>query len=132
MVNPQEAGMARVGITYQDVINAAQELDAQGKNPTIEMIRILIGSGSNSTISQHLRTWKSKKNNSISLLCDKDNLPDEFIILMKGLWERVLGEAEDKLLIAEQNFRISLAETNEKLKKLQAENTHWERSQRDL
>ncbi len=49
--------MARPGITSFDVSKAAQQITGQGKAPTIEFIRILLGTGSNSTIGFHLRTW---------------------------------------------------------------------------
>jgi hypothetical protein len=53
--------MARPGINYHDVADAAQQLTGQGKNPTIEGIRAFLGTGSSSTIAPHLRDWKSKQ-----------------------------------------------------------------------
>ena len=50
--------MARPGVTYLDVSNAAQKLVAAGQRPTINTIRIALGTGSNSTLGAHLRNWK--------------------------------------------------------------------------
>ena len=50
--------MARHGITYDDVISAANTLKAQGKSVTIENVRSFLGTGSSGTVNQHLRRWK--------------------------------------------------------------------------
>lgn len=52
--------MARPGVTYSEVVQAAAELTGQGKNPTIEQVRLIIGNGSNSTLANHLRRWKAE------------------------------------------------------------------------
>jgi len=46
-------------VTFEEIVNAAELITAKGDNPTIEKIRISIGSrGSNSTISKHLNNWR--------------------------------------------------------------------------
>lgn len=53
--------MARRGITYDQVANAATAIKARGFEPTIKAIRQELGNeGSFSTISQHLTTWREK------------------------------------------------------------------------
>ncbi len=49
--------MARIGIGYKDVSEAATRLMGQGRNPTVEQVRLLLGTGSSTTIRQ----WKIKK-----------------------------------------------------------------------
>jgi len=41
--------MGRIGITYQDVAKAIPTLQGQQKNPTVDNIRELLGTGSKST-----------------------------------------------------------------------------------
>ena len=53
--------MARKGITYDQVANAAQAIAARGQEPTISAIRVeLNNEGSYSTISQHLNRWRAE------------------------------------------------------------------------
>lgn len=68
--------MARKGITYDQVANAAAAIKARGTEPTIAAIRVeLGGEGSYTTISQHLAKWKDNR------ATDSDNaeLPPEEI-----------------------------------------------------
>ena len=48
--------MARPGILYVEVKQAAEDLSAKGITPTIERLRQRLGAGSFSTISKHLRS----------------------------------------------------------------------------
>ena len=93
--------MARPGVTYLDVSNAAQQLVAAGRTPTIETIRIALGTGSNSTLGAHLRTWKEKQDQT-QQIATKENIPQELISVLKGLWERVMNQSEDKIQAIQQ------------------------------
>ena len=61
--------MARSGITYTEVSNAAKQLIAAGRSPTVETIRITLGTGSNSTINAHLRDWKTRQRACNKITC---------------------------------------------------------------
>ncbi|TNF65901.1 MAG: hypothetical protein EP298_10160 [Gammaproteobacteria bacterium] len=53
--------MARPGLTFEEVQEAAEKLIQQGENPTIMRIReTLGGKGSPNTISKYLKEWKMK------------------------------------------------------------------------
>jgi len=71
-------------------------------NPTIETIRNLLGTGSSSTIAPYLRKWKDSLNQTQQIAC-KENLPEELIALLKGLWERVVAQAEERFERFKQN-----------------------------
>lgn len=49
--------MPRVGIGFKQVAKAADELVNDGKQPTIRLIRALLGTGSPNTIQRHLTQW---------------------------------------------------------------------------
>ncbi|MBS0358046.1 MAG: DNA-binding protein [Proteobacteria bacterium] len=53
--------MGRTGITEYNVEKAILEIQAKGKEPTIEAIRMTLGTGSNSTIAEHLKNWKKQQ-----------------------------------------------------------------------
>ena len=52
--------MARPGINYETVKAAAVDILGQGQHPSIQRIREVLGTGSNSTIAQHLKSWQQE------------------------------------------------------------------------
>jgi len=117
--------MARPGITYDDVANAATELKGQGKNPTIENVRLILGTGSIGTINMHLRKWKSAhiQTKEISL---KENLPEELVSVLKGLWERVVQSSEERLIKMEENYQKTIYELRQESEKYKNNNQRWQ------
>lgn len=117
--------MSRPGVTYFEVAKATQTIVGKGKTPTIELIRSLLGTGSNGTIAAHLRTWREQQDQTQQLAL-KAELPEELISLMKGLWERVTSEANAKIDEIQQSVQTELAELKSKLQKLEQENAVWQ------
>jgi chromosome segregation ATPase len=83
--------MGRIGINFDDVKEKAYQLQGRGKIPTVDAIRDLLGTGSKSTIAQHLKTWKAEEKNG------EGNLPQELLALVTGLWERLNAKAEQRI-----------------------------------
>jgi hypothetical protein len=117
--------MARHGISYQEVAKAAAELVERGKTPTHEHIRQVIGSGSNNTISKYLRQWKANQNIN-SLTAVKENIPAELTQVIKNLWERVVEQAEEKLIEIEKNYIQQVSDLNIQYEKYKANNRRWQ------
>lgn len=117
--------MARQGITYAEVAAAATELTGQGRHPTIEQIRLLLGSGSSTTIANHLKAWKKAQSGNTLLAC-KENLPQELIAVMKGLWERVIATADDKAQAVVVEHREELDKLQRELIKYKRNNQRWQ------
>ncbi len=86
--------MSRTGITYQEVIEAITKLQERGKIPTVDRIRNHLGTGSNSTISRYLREWKSE-----GVLSGANTVPSDLIEMVKELWARLQGKAEQQISI---------------------------------
>lgn len=117
--------MGRPGITYSEVANAAQQISARGSNPTIESIRAILKSGSSGTIAQHLRNWKTRQD-STSKIATKENLPEEMVALMKGLWEKLVNQADDQVHAIQQSTEQSITQLKQTVEKLQQENNQWQ------
>lgn len=100
--------MARPGVTYLEVANAAQQLTASGRLPTIESIRIILGTGSNSTLGAHLRTWKSKQGDTAE--ANRENLPEELLAALKGVWQRVMDQSEEIIQTIKQEHEQKFSE----------------------
>ncbi len=117
--------MARPGVTYSEVAEAAAHLVGQGKNPTIEQIRLLLGTGSSTTIANHLKQWKDSQKGT-SLIAAKENIPQELIELLKGLWERVITQAEEKIASVENRFNQTVAQLQQEVEKYKNNNQRWQ------
>lgn len=83
--------MGRIGISSAEVEEAALQLQGQGRVPTIDNVREMIGSGSKTTISQYLKAWKAKQ------VDPRSSLPQELMALVTGLWERLQSEADQRI-----------------------------------
>lgn len=117
--------MARLGVTYQDIANAANQLVGQGKQPTIEMIRHFLGTGSSTTIANHLRKWRAEQDGTLNL-SRVENLPKEMITLMKGLWERLCFEANEKVKAIEITHQQVISELQQEVQKYKNNNQRWQ------
>jgi chromosome segregation ATPase len=114
--------MGRIGITYQEVAKAISTLQSQQKNPTVDHIREILGTGSKSTIARFLREWKSKN----GLQNDDDGaLPSDLINLVKGLW----GALQEK---ADNQSAQSIKECDEKIAQMQQQLNGYRQSQSEI
>ena len=120
--------MGRPGVIYQDVAMAAEQLSAQGRNPTIESVRASLGTGSTATVGPYLRAWRNNQDASRQLAL-KEKLPEELIAVIKGLWERVFIEAEAKFETERLETRQSLIECQQRLAAMQ---TDYNRAQQKI
>lgn len=107
--------MARAGITYTEVANAARQLQAENKSPTTDNIRGLIGSGSKSTILRHLRSWKEGH----ALEAQADTLPLSLLETVKGLWSHIRSEADDEIAMKQEEFNAKIDALEKVLVRLQ-------------
>ncbi len=130
--------MARPGITFYDVEKAAHELVGKGKTPTIDGIRSILGTGSISTIAPLLREWKAKQDD-IYRLAAKEDLPEELVSLLKGLWQRVLSDADNQVDSIKQTaesqieeHRQSKASLENRIQELQQQNNKKQHSIQSL
>lgn len=123
--------MGRPGITYHDVSTAAQHLVGQGKNPTIELIRAHLKTGSSSTITPFLRTWKSRQGETQQLAA-KENIPGELVALLKGLWERLIEQAQMQVVAIEEKAEQDKTTLSAQLQEFRDKNTHWQQQYSQL
>lgn len=111
--------MGRTGITLFEVEEAAAKLQGRGKTASVDNIREILGTGSKSTIAQHLKIWKSKQD------VVHGALPSELLALVSGIWERLNTEANKRIVEVE-------SECHDKIQALQATLNHSQRSFEEL
>lgn len=129
--NQGDRTMARFGISYQEVADVAQQLQAQGINPTVEAVRRATGTGSNGTIATHLRAWKAQQDATRGLVL-KQNLPEELVLTMKGLWDRVTNEAQVQIQSIQQKVEEEVLELKTRSQQLAADSTRWQQQSHAL
>jgi hypothetical protein len=118
--------MARTGVSYTEVAEAAVELVGQGRNPTVEQVRLLLGTGSSTTIAKYLRQWRGNQESTQSISI-KENLPQEFVTLMKGLWERVVMHSEEQIASVESGYQQTIIELQQENEKYKTNNQRWQK-----
>lgn len=118
--------MARPGVTYQDIAAAAQALKGQGTNITIENVRAILGTGSISTINTHLRKWKEAQDHTHKISI-KENLPEELVALIQGLWERVITQSAEQFAPLEEKLKQDITLLTQDLEKYKNNNMRWQK-----
>ncbi|EAR21788.1 DNA-binding protein [Nitrococcus mobilis] len=117
--------MARSGITYFHVAQAAAGLVDAGKNPTVDSIRAALGeTGSKSTIAPLLKRWKAEYAERVT---EADTgLPTELVQAVKGVYEKVQAEAARLREQQQHAHEAELQALQEQLHSLQAEHAALE------
>ncbi len=112
--------MARSGITYFHVAQAAAGLVDAGKNPTVDGIRAALGgTGSKSTIAPLLKRWKTEYAETVA---EADTgLPAELVQAVKGVYEKVQAEAAQLREQQQHAHEAELQALQEQLRSLQTE-----------
>tara|TARA_R110001599_G_scaffold163952_1_gene353318 strand:- start:1186 stop:2235 length:1050 start_codon:yes stop_codon:yes gene_type:complete len=106
--------MARGGVSYSDIANAADTIKNKGQNPTVDRVLNLMGTGSKSTIGPHLKAWKEAnlEHNEVS------DLPTNLIAAVRELHQRLQSEADSKVEIAKQDLALQKAQHAEEVENL--------------
>lgn len=95
--------MARHGLSYDDVKYTAIKLLSQGESPSVQKIRDTLGTGSNTTIAEHLKVWREEhKNQEIHHL--PANMPKELVAAIEVLWQTAMEQANNQLVAIKQNL----------------------------
>ncbi|WHI47138.1 DNA-binding protein [Microbulbifer sp. VAAF005] len=107
--------MARTGVTYLDIFEAAKAIKARGEEPTVDRVRAHLGTGSKSTIAPLLKRWKNESSSST----DISGLPKDLVEALKGLHQRIQGDADQRVEQVQQEFEAKDLEITERLNEAQ-------------
>lgn len=109
--------MARGGVTFSDVDGAARYLQGINKNITVDAVRERLGTGSRTTLTEHLKRWKSMQ------VDGEGKLPQPLLELISGLWEALQAQAEKRIQEQRVIFNQEITELKAQLQTAaQAEN----------
>ena len=88
--------MSRPGVDYETVKQTAVKLLSQGIAPSVQKIREELGTGSNTTIADHLKVWRDEyAKKTIHHL--PANMPKELISTFEVLWQTTMEHAQNQL-----------------------------------
>jgi len=96
--------MGRRGVTYDEVARVAEAILAEGGEPSTKNVRERLGSGSNTTIGEHLRRWRGKRA-EMSVPEVQTALPSEIARVVTAYINsqiQLVRNAADALLAAER------------------------------
>ncbi|CAN5400651.1 hypothetical protein BH10PSE19_BH10PSE19_01700 [soil metagenome] len=102
--------MSRLGISYQDVAEAADKLLLQHESPTMENVRqYLGGTGSFTTLSKYLNTWRSKRLMA-TVKVDPNRIipPDQVSLAVQGVWEQLTSQANQQIETLKQETQAQI------------------------
>ena len=85
--------MARSGIRYEEVQAAAETLLGRGLNPTIQRVREVLGTGSNTTISEHLKNWQQQLAEAPKVILPPA-IPEAVAAALDAFWKLAVQHAE--------------------------------------
>lgn len=111
--------MARPGITYIDVAKVAAQLIEQQQRPSIEAVRRILGTGSNSTINQHLREWRKTHGDKIEL---EQGLPETLLVAVRGIYEAICAQGNDKIEQLTAQYKQTIDDLTLKIESLEKSN----------
>ncbi|XKE47395.1 DNA-binding protein [Halomonas organivorans] len=88
--------MARSGVQYEDVQRAIDGLMARGEAPSVQKIRETLGTGSFTTISEHLREWRKRREENRDVPPPR-GMPAALQELAESLWQQAQESANEAL-----------------------------------
>jgi len=86
--------MARPGVEYDDVARVAQQLMSQGEVPSVQKIRLRLGTGSNTTINAHLKAWQAQLAAKKPSPVLPESVPEDLMNPLDEFWTLALAKAE--------------------------------------
>lgn len=108
--------MARKGITFDQVMNAATAIKARGLEPTIHAVRIELGNeGSYSTISQHLARWKSESASKVETRELPPEAEDAGMTAITTIWNVAVKYANQETAAVRQEAEDTKKRLSEEL-----------------
>ncbi|TLM76430.1 DNA-binding protein [Microbulbifer harenosus] len=107
--------MARTGVSYFDIAQAAESIRHRGDEPTVDRVREELGTGSKSTIAPLLKRWKSETGDTS---VDTAGLPKDLLDALKALHQRVQEEADRKVDAAREECAITVEQVQREVAQL--------------
>lgn len=103
--------MARAGVTYSDIANAAQAVREGGHEPTVDRVREHLGTGSKSTIGPLLKRWREQHGEAV----DASGLPGDLVEVVRSLHDRLQRTADERIDQVQSELQATVAELRQQV-----------------
>lgn len=96
-------------ITEEKIIETAERLAAEGKNPTQVTVRAALGGGSFATIGPVLKAWKDsqKEDHALAEIQVPDAITERLEQLQGAIWQAAVDEAERRLTAEREALKVA-------------------------
>ncbi len=121
--------MARAGISKKQVFEAASALLDEGTAPTVQTVRVRIGSGSFSTISTHLAEWKAEHTGQVP--ANIPDMPEKVEIAFRQAWSVAARAAQEDVDTQRQALEAMRREMEQDKADMAAEIERLEKGQEE-
>lgn len=115
--------MPKLTDTAEKVFHAADKLLSEGKRPTQQSVREIIGTGSITTINHALNAWWQSLSGRLNRQSEHPALPEPVISAASKLWDQALAYSyaslEDERLALKKHLDNSTAQLDQKHSALQ-------------
>jgi len=95
--------MARTGVKFEEVKKVANQLYQKGITPTVQRVREILGTGSNTTLARHLKDWHEHYFSESSTRMPMA-IPEELTTSVDGFWAAAVAKADENY----REFRASV------------------------
>lgn len=100
--------MSRPGVEYEAVDRVARQLLSKGQHPSVQKIREILGTGSNTTIANHLKVWRAKFDASKSPALP-ESVPEDLMNPLDDFWSQAVARAEANYQKYKEELETQLA-----------------------
>ncbi|MFZ2315352.1 MAG: DNA-binding protein [Gammaproteobacteria bacterium] len=98
--------MSRLGITFEEVAEAALHVQNNGQIPTIDKIRnYLGGTGSNTTISKYLSMWRTQSTSALYQRDNRQDTPDIVKSAVDKVWQEIKDQADAEVAAVKEQAK---------------------------
>lgn len=96
-------------ITVEKIIETAERLMSEGKNPTQVTVRAALGGGSFATIGPVLKSWKDgqKEDHALAEIQVPEAITERLEQLQGAVWQAAVGEAERRLTAEREALKVA-------------------------
>jgi len=96
-------------ITKEKILETAERLKAEGKNPTQVTVRAALGGGSFATIGPVLKDWKDgqKEDHALAEIQVPEAITDRLEQLQGAVWQAAVDEAERRLTAERESLKAA-------------------------
>lgn len=105
--------MGRIGVTYEQFSEAANDVLLTGQFPTIEKVRLVLGVGSHTTLNAYMNRWKDEFIKNHLAGTKNTAIPDPVQRVVNEVWETIRTESKVETEQLQQNAQAAVQAAQE-------------------